>query len=211
VTTEAPDTEASQVPMPPATIDPPDDCNPLHLMLDIETLDNAPTALVLSAGWAWFNRDKVHSSGSICFDHDLQLDGQDRTVSLDTMRWWHRQRTPMPESKHGFDVRMLAPAMQRTHPYYGTKYPADLGAHLVWANSPSFDCVILRCWAARLRYTLPWKFYQERDFRTYAYLVEQSQSSALAVIPRRAAQHSAEQDARDQAQFMIDNKHLVRF
>jgi hypothetical protein len=34
-------------------------------MLDIETLDTQPSALVLSAGWAWFNENRVISSGVV--------------------------------------------------------------------------------------------------------------------------------------------------
>lgn len=208
MTDDAPTQELS-LPLSAAVLGPPDPENPLHLMIDLETLDTAPTALVLSAGWAWFDRNGIHSSSSMRFDHYLQHNGQDRTVSLDTIRWWHKQTTPMPESKHSFDVRMLNRELQRTHPYYGTEHPVDLSTHLVWSNSPSFDCVILRSWAERLRHALPWKFYQERDFRTLVYLVDKA--AGVGKAERRSAQHDAEQDARDQAQFMIDNAHIVRF
>jgi hypothetical protein len=187
---------------------------PLHLMIDIETLDTAPTALVLSAGWAWFDTEGILSSGHVCFDHELQQRGQERTISASTVHWWKKQPAPMPESRHGFDVRRLDGAIWATFPY---TEPASLSAAmpdvLVWANSPSFDCVILRHWASRLRHALPWAHWQERDFRTFRALCEaaaqRNPSELLRTRPQ--ASHNAEQDARDQAQFMIDNKHLVQF
>ena len=189
---------------------------PLHLMLDIETLDTQPSALVLSAGWAWFNENRVISSGVVSFDHHLQQ-RTGRTTSIDTVRWWKEQAEPLPDSRHGFDVRMLDGELWRTNPRRWANTPSAEGMEdvLVWANSPSFDCVILRHWAASLQRNVPWAFWMERDFRTHKYLVECayacSDPETTPLHARAAVQHSAEQDARDQAQFMIDNKHLVRF
>lgn len=189
---------------------------PLHLMLDIETLDTQPSALVLSAGWAWFNENRVISSGFVNFDHQLQQ-RNGRTISIDTVRWWKDQAEPMPGSKHGFDVRMLDGELWRTNPRMLAGTPSAEGMQnvLVWANSPSFDCVILRHWAASLQRSVPWAFWVERDFRTHRYLVGRayacSDPTTATLYARATVQHSAEQDARDQAQFMIDNKHLVRF
>jgi hypothetical protein len=186
----------------------PDD---LHLMIDIETLDTTPSAMVLSAGWAWFEPTGVIASGSATFDLDTQR-RLGRTISPDTVRWWKGQAEPLPEPNPGTDLRLFIAKAMRS--YYEAR-PQAVGkmepfacAAGVWANAPSFDLVILRHWADQLRLPIPWSFRRERCMRTWRAMAENAaQILSLEMTPwPGTTRHEAEQDARDQANYMIVNR-----
>lgn len=67
------------------------------------------------------------------------------------------------------------------------------GVDEVWGNSPSFDCAILVEFVGRYAGAVPWKFTQERDFRTARAL------NPAAPYERPADAHSALADALAQA------------
>jgi hypothetical protein len=182
----------------------------MHLMIDIETLDNTPSAVVLSAGWAWFDREKIHASGAITFDATMQQRRLGRTVSIPTVRWWQQQTMPMPPDNTLAQLSHMVRALLASYPKpgYAGVAPAEIGDVLVWANSPSFDLVILRHWAEQTGTALPWAYRAERDFRTFRHFAE---IAGTPVPVDNPSAHDAEADARYQASFMIANAHLCAF
>lgn len=134
-------------------------------MIDLETLDTGPKSVVLSVGAVLF--DERGSRSFSPFYRALELDPQfalDRTVSQSTLLWWMGQ-SPVAQGMAFSDVR--------THP---AQVMLDLTAYAgevknVWANSPSFDCIIweslCRDFVGLKAAAAPWKHGQVRDVRTF--------------------------------------------
>lgn len=116
------------------------------LMLDIETLDIRPSAVVLSIGAVMFDRysDAQGATFYVELTGDLQKQiNLGRTISADTLTWWMCQS---PEARNVFDHP------DENTPRYGPQAATELfsqfcGQHRpqnIWAKDPDFDVVILR-------------------------------------------------------------------
>ena len=133
-----------------------------ELMIDTETLDVTPKAVVLSVAVVPFTQkngpDKVNTYYA-ALDIQPQLD-VGRTISESTLKFW------MEQDK---EVRDAA--------FEGGAHPLELlnellqlynGYDLIWANGPAFDLIILEDLARdfQLFNSTPWKFWQGRDVRS---------------------------------------------
>jgi len=134
-----------------------------YLMVDIESLNNTPDAVILSIGAVLFNekgvaKDKYYAAVDIqsCLDAGLTIGG-------DTLLWWHKQSD---EARKVFLEKTvpLKKALQGLKNYtYKHCHTYDIP---VVANSPSFDCVILRNAYRAVGEDAFWKFWRELDYRT---------------------------------------------
>lgn len=134
-----------------------------EFMIDIETLDTKPSAVVLSLGVVSFNQE-VGAMDNLF----IQLDGQEqldcgRTVSMDTIKFWMRQpeasrRAAFPDDPQG---------MFEDIAHFISHHKSPEGA-LYWAKSPSFDMTILYSLCGDLYGVdeMPWAFRGFRDVRT---------------------------------------------
>lgn len=141
-----------------------------HVMLDIETLDTTPSAVVLSIGAVAFTmtHEAVHVHHTmeahlevlpqlLCHDKALI-----RTVSHDTQEWWAGQSAAAIDallnpkaSVHPVDaIRELSCLVYASEPDY------------VWCQGASFDFPILSNMAKAFGMDLAWPFWKERDSRT---------------------------------------------
>jgi len=152
--------------------------NDTAVMVDIETLATTPDAVVVAIGAVRFNLRQMQKSAELRmngFYRRLGVPSQKgRRIDPDTMKWWLHQPIIAREQC------MLA-LDEKQH------YTAGLDAflewmrcapHTIWANSPSFDLVILRDlaggadvyydprFAPSHRMGMLWGHRQERDLRT---------------------------------------------
>ena len=129
----------------------------MHMMIDFETLDTAPTAKVIAAAVVAFNEGQIINTMLCCFDIDEQ---PDRTVSDSTVWWWLKQ----PEVKWAVPtttVREFCNSVEsRWNGYCGEK------GSTIWCNGASFDFPILDSLFAQCDKDVPWNFWQQRDCRT---------------------------------------------
>jgi hypothetical protein len=130
--------------------------NQLHLMLDIETMDSGPTSAVVAIGARLFTINGP-SKGFEAFI-DPAVAATLGTVSPDTMNWWNKQ----PAKDLVFGGKMQPADAWHKFVMFVNEHKPDT----VWANSPSFDCVICRHLADQLKLKFPFHFRDERDFRT---------------------------------------------
>jgi 3' exoribonuclease, RNase T-like len=186
---------------PPAPAEPQQP--PVHVMIDLETLSTKPNALILSVGAAkfypWGNTiiDSFHGAAS------LDTFGDTFHIEADTVGFWLSSKQD--------DARKAWEAMDKND--LGTLlYAFDLWLHgpsntraedpppiYVWANAPSFDCVILRHAYEKIfgAHATPWNFRNERCFRTL-----RSQAGELVAPPPEVEpKHTALADAIWQAQY----------
>ena len=132
-----------------------------HLMIDIETLDTRPSAVVLSVAVLMFDplSRKQEEMFSANIDVGTQIALEGRTMSIDTVKWWMQQ---------GYDARVKAFASpvsvdlrDAQETLAGIIKRPDVEA--IWANDPDFDCTILR---DLMGYDFKWPFYKHRSMRT---------------------------------------------
>jgi len=152
-------------------------------MVDIETLGLEPGAAILSIGAVEFAVDRKRDtfyrtiSRESCEDSGL-------TVDEETLEWWGEQDESAQRTLHnGGD---LAESMEAFAEWIE-------GADEVWANSPSFDCELLKAAGDAVDVQMPWEFYQERDFRTLKKL------PVAADVEHDGVEHNALDDALHQA------------
>jgi DNA polymerase III epsilon subunit-like protein len=152
-------------------------------MLDIETLGLQPGASIVSIGAVRFSASHVGDT----FQRSISLAScQDAGLSIDaeTLDWWLGQTDSAKEQLAGGS--RLEPVLEDFIEWYG-------GADEIWANSPSFDCEILEHAYEAVDRDAPWRFYEERDFRTL---------NALEFAPdldHNGVEHDALDDALHQA------------
>lgn len=126
-----------------------------NIMIDIETLGTEPDSAILSIAAVNFN---LTESLYLKIIPESNND-YGRTINISTVKWWFKQSD---EARNEFlqgNFFDLKHALLQLHNFIK---PDDI----VWANSPSFDCVILKSAFKAVTIECPWKFYNERDVRT---------------------------------------------
>lgn len=161
-----------------------------RVMIDIETLGTDPGCVIVSTGAVRFGvesgvTDELFVSVDIesCQDYGLEIDGG-------TLAWWLGQSAEAREQLRGGDGLEDALREFRT-------FVAD--ADEIWANSPAFDCEILRAGFDAVGLEVPWRYYEERDYRTLR--------ETLPHWPDReqdSVSHNAVDDARYQAECLAE-------
>jgi hypothetical protein len=160
-------------------------------MIDIETIDSAPKAAVIAIGACVFTADGVQT-GDFSVVVNAELAKAYGTVGEQTMAWWATQDAGVRE-------RMFSGLLS---PYDAAKafcnYVRESHVDEVWANSPTFDCVILRHLFAQLGMRAPWHFRDERCVRT-VYAVGRELGVDFNAGYSEQGAHDAVVDARNQA------------
>ncbi len=161
-----------------------------HLMLDVETMDTAPTAVVLSVGLVLFN---LYAPEMPMEEHYWVLDTAEqdingRTRSPETQKWWAEQS---PEARTVLTAKG-EPVRDVVAQLMSIIRSEEIGD--IWANGSDFDCVV--CADLVKRYGFGWPFWKNRCYRT-------AKNIALPkeyVKPKReGVHHNALDDALHQA------------
>jgi hypothetical protein len=166
--------------------------NQIHL--DLETLDTAHTAQILSIGACY---------GAKTFYAEVdtkQYDPVKFTFSQATNDWWKKQGgfKPSVETQTPYEaVFMLATWIEDIQA--NVKDPLE-----IWANAPSFDCAILKYHFTYMNIECPWRFFMERDVRTVKALATQMHLN----IRTFKNPHNALQDAMNQQKY-VDSVYMT--
>ena len=160
--------------------------NQVHI--DLETLDTAHTAKVLSIGAACGDETFYCEVDQALYPQDCGFSASESTID-----WWEKQG--------GFKktCEPVSPALAMSS--FATWWERVTSVHQdyeVWANSPSFDCKIITYHFEQFAYSLPWKYYMERDVRTVKALAKAMK------LPIRTFKnpHNALQDALNQQAYV---------
>lgn len=164
-----------------------------HLMIDLETLDTSPYAVILSVGAVAFTKDTVIAEKEWFLDVDQQV-SQGRKIGYETAKWWVLQSDTAkkgvfnPAFKHfltNFSMEMVE---------FFNKNCGSSG--FIWGNGASFDIPILETLLKRNLGSadIPWKFWFHRCYRTVKqmYGIEKD-------VQFRGVKHGALTDAFHQA------------
>lgn len=139
-----------------------------HLMLDIETLDIKPSAVILVVAAVFFDPRTGELGAEFEAAISSQKDQPGRTISLDTVAWWAKQSDEA--RKQAFSgteslKRVLSSLSRFIH-------MNSTDTVKVWGNGKEFDCAILEHAFQQLEMPCPWKFWDTQDVRTVITLAE---------------------------------------
>ena len=168
----------------------------LHTMIDIETLDTTPTAVVVSVAAAHFdpsNPDGVSTAEYWTLQLRPQL-GSGRTVSEDTLKFWMRQEPKVQENtflqkETWSPEEMFDELSEYVHGTY------------VWGNGAGFDNTILHNLSEQFLGEQAWPHWNDRCFRTFKGVFDPRGK----LKPERVGKH----DARADTLFQIDYFHNI--
>ena len=173
-----------------------------NIMLDLETLDTTPTAVVVSIGAVAFNPRSKELGSTLYVEMTNDLNAQQKrgcTLSADTVVWWMRQ---------GAQARILfAEGDPATSNKVSTlealelfsKFVTDNGGNKakIWGNGADFDNIILGNLYKAFDMPLPWSYSRNRCFRTV---------KNIGVGPHKFVRHGVHHNALDDA--ITQAKHL---
>lgn len=160
-----------------------------NVMVDIETLDNKPTSTIVSIGAVKFGPNGYDECDTFYQVVDIQscID-VGLTVSADTVKWWMRQ------SDQARDVfQEVGGHLASVLIGFSKWLPSDCK---LWGNGASFDNTILSNAYSVLNLSQPWKFWNDRCYRTIAAMHDRQRF-------QQGVHHNALDDAISQAQHLI--------
>lgn len=157
-----------------------------NVMLDLETMGNGPLAAIVAIGAVEFDPD-----GGVIgrkFYEVVNLESAVRSggvMDASTVLWW-LQQSDAARSAFARPGAELPAALQR---FAGWLDPDAR----VWGNGAAFDNVILASAYRGLSLQVPWKFWNDRCYRTLKSLHPEVE------VVRRGTHHNAVDDAESQA------------
>ena len=164
-----------------------------RIMLDLETYATGPDAMVLSLGACFFNEEEVGDGIYLVLSREDQW-GK-REINADTMKWWDQQsdkakevltapQTPVKNALNCFTqfIELFA------------DNPKDVE---MWGNGSDFDNVILGTLYRDFEVERPWKYSNNRCYRTLKNICLAHDSHDLP--EREGTHHNALDDAIYQA------------
>jgi hypothetical protein len=156
-----------------------------QVMLDLETLGHKPGSVIAALGAVKFKDGEITSSfyeridPESCIEHGLRMDAS-------TVMWWLQQESAarLEITKPGKPLIVVLLAFKA--------WLADKDAE-IWGNGAAFDNVLLADAYDRAVIPRPWKFSNDRCYRTVKSL------HPHVPMPREGTHHNALDDARSQA------------
>lgn len=178
-----------------------------HIMIDLETMDNRPTAAIVAIGAVAFDpaTSEVDTDCAFYINVDLQssLDAG-LTVSGSTVNWWLQQSEAAREeiTAPGERLEMALFEFSQWLDRYNVAAcgPHDdaLAHHLnIWGNGSDFDNVILANAYHATEKLVPWGPYRNRCYRTLKKL------APVIQLERVGTHHNAVHDAISQAHHAV--------
>lgn len=146
-----------------------------NVMIDLETGATTPNAVVFAVGLVVFNDHKVEpieelrDRAIVMYPEIGPQNILPRILATETLAWHAKEPNRAEMLSKYLDENSAITVDQVFDKFEDTIKPKAK----VWANSPSFDLAILRHWAKQVGRELPFKFYQELDFRTLKHLARE--------------------------------------
>lgn len=160
-----------------------------EVMVDLETMDSSGTSAITAIGAVVFD-----FSGNVISEYYEKVDLQSSmdagmTVSGDTINWWLKQneQARMEMAKKGVPLVQALSNFAQWIPS-GSK---------VWGNGASFDNAILAHAYKKVGLVQPWKFWDDRCYRTIKNLYPS------IALERQGTYHHALHDAKSQAEHLV--------
>ena len=163
-----------------------------HIMLDLETMGNGNRAAIIAIGAVSFNssgvKERFYQQVRIDMSIDAGLEMDASTVL------WRLQQSDAARSafKGNEKATSLCDALDDFARWY-----ASVGGVEVWGNGAAFDNTILSAAYRLTGIEQPWKFWNDRCYRTLKAMYPQVK------MARSGTHHNAVDDAHSQADHLI--------
>lgn len=164
---------------------------PRSIMLDLETLSSAPNAAIIAIGAAEFGVG--HRSRT--FYRAINLESSVNLglhVSPKTIGWWMGQSDEARRVFSDPNATNLARALQEFTEFVNQVAHSAQAQPWIWGNGVGFDNTILRSAYTAAGQDVPWKYDQDRCYRTLKNLFPTPEPE------RQGVHHDALDDARHQ-------------
>jgi hypothetical protein len=169
-----------------------------HIMVDLETLGQSPGCAILSIGAVTFDPHRQTLGEEFyCVVSRADCRANDLAEHQSTLDWWGKQSAEA--RKVLADAENESALTLRDGLASFSTYVRSFGGSEVriWGNGADFDNAILAVCFDRIKQPLPWKFWNNRCFRTLKSL------NPAVPIPRGGTYHNALDDAKTQASAAI--------
>lgn len=166
----------------------------IHAMIDIETLGVGTQAPLFEIACVLFNPENGEEISHMHAHVDI-MDVMWRTGRCPqpgTLDWW---RTQQYDPTVVDDRVTLSDSVSDLIALYEGR-----SVEKTWANSPSFDLVILEGHFASVGEEVPWSYREELDFRTVRWMAKRKGWTQ----PRTAPTHNALEDCRLQVGLLME-------
>lgn len=160
-----------------------------QVMIDLETLGNKPGSVIVAIGAVKFANGEITASfyervdAESCIALGLRMDAS-------TVMWWLKQECAarLEITKAGKEISEVLRDF--------AAWLGDPDAE-VWGNGAAFDNVLLADAYDRAHMPRPWKFFNDRCYRTMKALRPE------VPMPRAGTHHNALDDAKSQAMHLM--------
>ena len=175
-----------------------------NVMVDIETVDTAASAIILSVGAVGFDYKATKEGEEYqIIDYDtliyINFDwNQLRTFNMDTLQWWLRQDKEAVDVLFSEDypqVNIVDGLNQFANWWKKYHKKANMWSH-------NFDKEILRNAFNQYNIKCPWHYRDEVDIRTLNYLYTEMTGKKECDVGKNDIPHSAIDDAIHQAKYV---------
>lgn len=171
------------------------------IMLDLETLSTKNDAMIVSIGAVAFDTE-MRRIDPDNFYSAIKLESATGHISTDTVRWWMAQSDEARAVFSAQETTSEALALLDFDAWIRAVIPVESQESVtVWSNGASFDCVVLRNAYERNGYIPPWKWYNDRCYRTYMRTFEHHLDGTAVQC---GVAHNALDDAQYQAERLLE-------
>lgn len=165
-----------------------------NVMLDLETMGNGPAAAIVAIGAVAFDLEAGELGPSYYNRVDLASSvACGGVMDASTVKWWLNQGDAARLEIARYDGMNIALALQSFAAWMNECTPDPE----VWGNGASFDNVILRGAYERNGTPAPWKWWNDRCYRTVKAMRRD------VPMERLGTHHNAMADAISQARHLI--------
>ena len=169
-----------------------------HIMVDLETMGTSADAAIISIGAVAFDPERKQWTHKFYCPVDLETSVQaGMRIDPGTVVWWMRQSDEARAAVQGGDP--LAEALQKFSNFVAAVQNTPDEAVCIWGNGSDFDNVILATAYRLLGHEQPWKFWNNRCYRTVKNLWDPMGQH----FERKGAHHNALDDAFSQAEHLM--------
>ena len=165
-----------------------------HIMVDLETLGQSPGCSILSIGAVVFDPYNRTLGGEFYrVVNRASCNAAGLSEDASTLAWWQRQNAKAREVIAEAETAPLgiAEAIEEFSAYVRGFGGGDVR---IWGNGSDFDNAILAVCYERTGQKMPWRFWNNRCFRTLKSLSPKGKEA-----PRQGVYHNALDDAKTQA------------
>lgn len=173
--------------------------NKTNVMVDLETWSTSPNAVITSLGAVKFNLNPDNSGGTIIDEFYYRIDPQScidvgLEMSVDTILWWMKQPNDARAEfqKPTWNVKDVLALF--------SSWLADDSINIdLWGNGSDFDNVLLANAYRICGRELPWRYFNNRCYRTLKNLYP-----TVPSMVNLGVKHNALDDAKSQANHLIN-------